>query len=101
MERRKWDFSVDWPGAASAGLVGGTVIGTFNHYWYTFLDKLIRGTTFRSVAKKVLLDQMSLPVPIAAFFIAMAVVKAKPDVFEELKVRSRVDSTMGVVCKLV
>lgn len=87
VERRKWDFSVDWPGAASAGLVGGTVIGTFNHYWYTFLDKLIRGTTFRSVAKKVLLDQMSLPIPIAAFFIAMAVVKAKPDVFEELKTK--------------
>ena len=86
---------MDWPGAASAGLVGGTVIGTFNHYWYTFLDKLIRGTTFRSVAKKVLLDQMSLPVPIAAFFIAMAVVKAKPDVFEELKVSSRVNTRLG------
>ena len=35
----------------------------------------------------MLLDQMSLPVPIAAFFIAMSIVKAKPDVFEELKVR--------------
>ena len=62
------------------------MIGTFNHYWYTFLDKLIRGTSFKSVIRKVLLDQMSLPIPIAAFMLAMAVVKAKPDVFEELKV---------------
>jgi len=88
LEDRDWsDFSVDWKGVTSAGLVGGTVIGTFNHYWYTFLDKLIRGTSFKSVAKKVLLDQMSLPVPIAAFFIAMSIVKAKPDVFEELKAK--------------
>jgi len=87
LEQREWDLSVDWKGVASAGLVGGTVIGTFNHYWYTFLDKIIRGTSFKSVAKKVLLDQMSLPIPIAAFFIAMAVVKAKPDIFEELKAK--------------
>jgi len=87
LDRREWDISVDWKSATSAGLVGGTVIGTFNHYWYTFLDKFIRGTSLRSVVKKVLLDQMSLPIPIAAFFIAMSIVKAKPDVFEELKAK--------------
>jgi len=86
-EKRKWDLTVDWQSSISAGLVGGTVIGTFNHYWYTFLDKLIRGTSFKSVIRKVLLDQMSLPIPIAAFMLAMAVVKAKPDVFEELKAK--------------
>jgi len=86
-EKREWDISVDWKGVASAGLVGGTVIGTFNHYWYTFLDKFIRGTSLRCVVKKVLLDQMSLPIPIAAFLVAMSVVKAKPDVFEELKAK--------------
>lgn len=87
LAKRRWDLSVDWKSAASAGLVGGTVIGTFNHYWYTFLDKLIRGTSFKSVIRKVLLDQMSLPIPIATFMLAMAIVKAKPDVFEELKAK--------------
>jgi len=82
---RKWDLSIDWKGAASAGLVGGTVIGTFNHYWYTFLDNFIRGTSFKSVVKKVVLDQTSLAIPVAAFLLAMAIVKAKPDVLEELK----------------
>jgi len=86
-DRREWDLSVDCKGVASAGLVGGTVIGTFNHYWYTFLDKFIRGTSLRCVVKKVLLDQLSLPIPIAAFLVAMSVVKAKPDVFEELKAK--------------
>jgi len=87
VDKRKWNLTVDFQSAVSAGLVGGTVIGTFNHYWYTFLDKLIRGTSFKSVIRKVLLDQMSLPIPIAAFMLAMAVVKAKPDVFEELKAK--------------
>jgi len=86
-DKRDWSVSVDWKGATSSGLVGGTVIGTFNHYWYTFLDKFIRGTSLKSVVKKVLLDQMSLPIPIAAFLVAMSIARAKPDVFEELKAK--------------
>jgi hypothetical protein len=87
-ENRNWeDLSVDWPSVATAGLVGGSIIGTFNHYWYTFLDKMIRGTSVKSVVKKVFLDQMSLPIPIAVFFIAMSILRAKPDIFEEMKAK--------------
>jgi len=86
-EQRKWDLSVDWPGVGTVTLVGCAIFGPINHYWYTFLDKLIVGTSFRNVVKKVLVDQLSLPIPIAVFFIAMSVMRAKPDVFEELKAK--------------
>jgi len=86
-DRRKWDFSVDWPGVVTVALVGCALFGPINHYWYTFLDKLIVGTTFRSVLKKVVVDQLSLPIPIAVFFTAMSFMRAKTDIFEELRVK--------------
>ena len=47
---------------------------------------MIVGTNFRNVVKKVIVDQLSLPIPITVFFIAMSFMRAKPDIFEELKV---------------
>lgn len=85
--QRKWDFSVDWPGVGTVTLVGCAIFGPINHYWYTFLDKLIVGTSFKNVVKKVLVDQLSLPIPITVFFIAMSLMRAKPDVLEELKAK--------------
>ena len=87
VEERKWDLSVDWPGVGTVTLVGCAIFGPINHYWYTFLDKLIVGTSFKNVVKKVIVDQLSLPIPIMVFFTAMSIMRAKPDILEELKVR--------------
>jgi len=86
-EERKWDLSVDWPGVGTVTLVGCAIFGPINHYWYTFLDKLIVGTTLRNVVKKVIVDQLSLPIPIMVFFTAMSIMRAKPDIFQELKAK--------------
>ena len=77
---------MDWSGVFTVTLVGCALLGPINHYWYTFLDKLIVGTSFRSVVKKVIVDQLSLPIPIAVFFTAMSIMRAKTDIFEELRV---------------
>jgi len=87
-EERRWDdLTVDWPGVGTVTLVGCAIFGPINHYWYTFLDKLIVGTSLKNVVKKVIVDQLSLPIPIAVFFTAMSIMRAKPDVFEELKAK--------------
>jgi len=86
-DQRKWDFFVDWPGVGTVTLVGCAIFGPINHYWYTFLDKFIVGTSLKSVVKKVIVDQLSLPIPIAVFFISMSIMRAKPDIFEELKAK--------------
>jgi len=86
-DQREWDLSVDWPGVGTVTLVGCAIFGPINHYWYTFLDKMIVGTNFRNVVKKVIVDQLSLPIPITVFFIAMSFMRAKPDIFEELKAK--------------
>jgi len=87
VEERKWDLSVDWPGVGTVTLVGCAIFGPINHYWYTFLDKLIVGTSFKNVVKKVIVDQLSLPIPIMVFFTAMSIMRAKPDILEELKAK--------------
>jgi len=87
-EERRWDdLTVDWPGVGTVTLVGCAIFGPINHYWYTFLDKLIVGTSLKNVVKKVIVDQLSLPIPITVFFTAMSIMRAKPDVFEELKAK--------------
>ena len=36
----------------------GVIMGPFNHYWYTFLDKVLPGATSSTVVKKILMDQI-------------------------------------------
>ena len=36
----------------------GTIIGPLMFAWYTYLDKILPGTTFKIIAKKILLDQL-------------------------------------------
>lgn len=35
----------------------GLVMGPYNHYWYTLLDKILPLANFKTVVKKILLDQ--------------------------------------------
>ena len=35
----------------------GFVLGPFNHYWYTFLDKVLKGSGGTIVLKKIACDQ--------------------------------------------
>lgn len=94
---RKWDLHVDWKGVATVTLLGASIFGPFNHYWYTFLDRFIKGRNTGNVLKKVLLDQLSLPIPICLFFSGMSLMRAKPDILEELKAKFLSSYLMGSI----
>jgi len=96
-DKREWDMAVDWKGVGTVSLVGCTLFGPVNHYWYTFLDKWFRGTSFKTVVKKVVVDQLSLPIPICIFFVAMSLMRAKPDLLEELKAKGLQTYLMGSI----
>ena len=53
--------------------VGLCVFGPGMHIWYSMLDKVIRGTRFTAVAKKVFMDQaFFLPFYLGTFIVLMA-----------------------------
>ena len=57
------------------------------HFLFLQFPLFPSGTSARIVIKKVIWDQLTLPIPLTMFFTSMAVIKAKTDVFADLKVR--------------
>ncbi|XP_064611446.1 mpv17-like protein 2 isoform X2 [Liolophura sinensis] len=50
----------------------GVPIGAACHYWYIHLDRCLPGRTFKTVAKKILLDQLVCsPIVIAIFLVTL------------------------------
>ena len=48
----------------------GFCIGPVNHYWYVMLDRFLPGTLSRTVAKKLLLDQLIMaPICCTTFYV--------------------------------
>lgn len=51
------DKPINWVRIAHFGIIGASFNGPVGHLWYTWLDKLLPGTAFRTLAKKLFLDQ--------------------------------------------
>ncbi|XP_038067881.1 mpv17-like protein 2 isoform X2 [Patiria miniata] len=56
----------------------GILLGPLNHYWYLALDKFLPGVKARTVAKKILLDELiASPVMTSTFFVGMGLLEGK------------------------
>lgn len=51
------DKPINWVRIAHFSIIGASFNGPVGHLWYTWLDKILPGTAFRILAKKLLLDQ--------------------------------------------
>ncbi|XP_035698567.1 mpv17-like protein 2 [Branchiostoma floridae] len=47
----------------------GTMMGPFNHFWYKMLDFYLPGTTFYTITRKILCDQIVAAPFFASFFL--------------------------------
>ncbi|XP_041912853.1 mpv17-like protein 2 isoform X2 [Alosa sapidissima] len=62
----------DWHRTARMAIVGSSM-GPFLHYWYLWLDKIYVGKAVKTVAKKVLVDQLvASPILGAWYFLGMS-----------------------------
>merc|ERR1711935_99778 len=70
-----------------AGL--GIILGPCNHYWYTWLDKVVPAVkTVKTVGSKILMDQLIFsPFSLTSFFIAMGAMegKSRAMIMDEMK----------------
>ncbi|XP_026281409.1 mpv17-like protein [Frankliniella occidentalis] len=56
------------------------------YFWYKWLDKRYAGTAASTIAKKVLLDQFIMtPQLLVAFYLTMAILERREDLFEEMR----------------
>ncbi|XP_005102213.1 mpv17-like protein 2 [Aplysia californica] len=56
----------------------GFVLGPFNHYWYTFLDRILKGTSQKTVLKKIACDQtVAGPFFCTSFLVGMTLLEGK------------------------
>ncbi|XP_034249579.1 mpv17-like protein isoform X1 [Thrips palmi] len=56
------------------------------YFWYKWLDKKYAGTATKTIVKKVLLDQFLMtPQLLVAFYITMALLEGREDLFEEMR----------------
>jgi protein Mpv17 len=66
----------------------GFVLGPFNHYWYSFLDKILKGNSGKVVLKKIACDQMVAgPFFCTSFLLGMNLLEGKsfPEAASEWK----------------
>ncbi|XP_039749304.1 mpv17-like protein 2 [Pararge aegeria] len=67
----------DWSRAARM-LIVGTVMGPLHHYYYIYLDKLMPLANLKTVAIKIISDQLfASPATILCFFYGMGVLEKK------------------------
>ncbi|XP_033636457.1 mpv17-like protein 2 isoform X2 [Asterias rubens] len=56
----------------------GILLGPLNHYWYLGLDRFLPGIKGRTIAKKILLDEIiASPVMTSIFFVGMGLLEGK------------------------
>ena len=90
IERKK---RIDWRRTARMATMGLACLGPLNHNWYIFLDKILPGTTVRTVTKKVLVDILVMgPVFLVSFFTGRRVIN--PPVNWEVELFSFVHTGM-------
>ena len=90
IERKK---RIDWRRTARMATMGLACLGPLNHNWYIFLDKILPGTTVRTVTKKVLVDILVMgPVFLVSFYTGRRVIN--PPVNWEVELFSFVHTGM-------
>lgn len=76
--------SYDVARSVRSGVFGALAVGPIFHVWFRSLDRIFPGSTFRPVAKKMLLDQgFMAPVFTVFYFGVMGVMERRP--VEEIK----------------
>lgn len=67
-------------------VLGSTVFPVGLSYWYNWLDRAIVGTAARTLALKVVLDQIvTMPPYIYIFYVGMSLMEGQKDIFKEAK----------------
>ena len=60
--------SYNWRTAACVGIVGAVYFAPFSLWWYRWLDRFLPGVDKRSVAKKIILNQLVAGLPSIPIF---------------------------------
>lgn len=69
-------------------MLTGTTVGVICHFWYIYLDRQLPGRAFKTVMKKLLVDQIFFsPLLIAVFFGTVGILEnsSREEVVEEIK----------------
>lgn len=67
-------------------VLGSTIYPVGLYYWYNWLDRAIIGTAARTLAFKVVLDQIvTMPPMIYVFYIGMSLMEGRKDIYGEFK----------------
>jgi len=82
----------DTPEKCDLGLIGryavlgSTIFPVGLYHWYNWLDRALVGTAARTLAFKVVLDQVvTMPPMIYVFYIGMSLMEGQKDIYRELK----------------
>ncbi|XP_045446159.1 mpv17-like protein 2 isoform X2 [Melitaea cinxia] len=92
----------DWARTARMFIVG-TLMGPMHHYYYICLDKILPKTNLKTVAQKILSDQLiASPATIICFFYGMGILERKnfQESTEEIKKKIKGIVYFGHRCSL-
>ncbi|XP_013405159.1 mpv17-like protein 2 isoform X1 [Lingula anatina] len=58
IKKKGGEWARDWKRTGRMVTIGLVLQGPASHAWYSFLDRILKGTQFKTIAKKILLDQI-------------------------------------------
>ncbi|ELU05241.1 hypothetical protein CAPTEDRAFT_178253 [Capitella teleta] len=98
LREKTQDSKLDFKSAARMSTVGSLLIAPFNYNFYRILDKVVLGSGARIVFTKIVCDQVfSTPIAICIFYIGIAIVERRKDLFSELKEKGLQTYATGAV----
>ncbi|XP_028985517.1 mpv17-like protein [Betta splendens] len=94
----KGSVGIDWGQTARVATVGFCFHANFNYHWLRGLERMLPGAGVRTVASKVVIDQLvAAPLTISAFYIGLSLLEKKGDPLEDWRQNFWTSYKAGVV----